>query len=193
MSLAASIQFPACLVSFFWSTRFGQCGSVWWDEIELHYCQECWWQINCDFTWQVLATDPGNPPMVWVWTTKTGQFGSRPVQQADPVTLGGPNPDMNPSTRGTHLVWLDWSVTICGSAFWVLHLWLNSDMRPIKVKYWQWYSTAYFQYIGHLSNLYKWSYAHYQILKMSFNWASKNVDRVSWVSWRVTCSTHSST
>jgi len=48
----------------------------------------------------VLATGPGNPPAFRVWTAKTGRFGSRTVQKPDPLTLGGPNPDLYPSTRG---------------------------------------------------------------------------------------------
>jgi len=30
--------------------------------------------------WLVLATGPGNPPAVWVWTAKMGRFRYRPVQ-----------------------------------------------------------------------------------------------------------------
>jgi len=63
----------------------------------------------------VLATGPGNPPAVRVWTTKIVQFGSKPVQKPDPLHLGGPNPDLYPSTRGFCRVWLDLSVSISGS------------------------------------------------------------------------------
>jgi hypothetical protein len=48
----------------------------------------------------VLATGPGNRPAVWVWTTTTGRFSFRPVQKHDTLTLGGPNLDPYPSTRG---------------------------------------------------------------------------------------------
>jgi hypothetical protein len=82
----------------------------------------------------VLATGPGNAPAVRVWTAKTGQFGSRFVQQPDPLTLGGPNPDPYPSTRGFRQVWLDLSVPISGSAFRVSHLWSHSDMLLLIVK-----------------------------------------------------------
>ena len=89
---------------------------------------------NLTLTDLVLATGPGNPPAVRVWTAKTGRFGSRPVQETDPLTLGGPNPDPYPSTRGFRRVWLDPSVPISGSAFRVSHLWLHSDMLLLIVK-----------------------------------------------------------
>ena len=81
----------------------------------------------------VLATGPGNPPPVWVWTVKTGRFGSRPSQKPDPQLLGGPNPDPYPSTRGFRRVWLDPSVPISGSACRVSHLWSHSDMLLLIV------------------------------------------------------------
>jgi len=65
----------------------------------------------------VLATGPGNPPAVQVWTGKAVPFGSRTVQKPDPQLLGGPNPDPYPSTRGFCRVWLDPSVRISGSSF----------------------------------------------------------------------------
>jgi hypothetical protein len=40
----------------------------------------------------LLAMGPGNTPAVRVWTGKTVQFGSRPVQHPDLELLGGPNP-----------------------------------------------------------------------------------------------------
>jgi len=83
----------------------------------------------------VLATGPGNPAAVRVWTAKTGRFGSRTVKKLDPQTLGGPNPDPYPSTRGFRRVWLDLSVPISGSAFRVSYLWSHSDMRLLIVKY----------------------------------------------------------
>ena len=83
----------------------------------------------------VLATGPCNAPAVRVWTAKTGWFGSRPVQQPDPLTLGGPNPDTYPSTREFRRVWPAPSVSISGSAFRVSHLWSHSDMLLLIVKY----------------------------------------------------------
>jgi len=65
----------------------------------------------------VLATGPGYPAAVRVWTGKTVRFGSRPVQIPDPQFLGGPNPDPYPSTRGFCRVWLDPSVPISGLYF----------------------------------------------------------------------------
>jgi len=67
--------------------------------------------------WVVLATGPGNPPAVRVWTGKMVRFGSRPVQKPDPELLGGPNPYSYPSTRGFCRVWLDPSVPVSGSPF----------------------------------------------------------------------------
>jgi len=83
----------------------------------------------------VLATGPGNSPAVRVWTAKMGRFGSRSVQKRDPQTLGGPNADPYPSTRGFRRVRLDPSVPISGSAFRVSYLWSHSDMRLLIVKY----------------------------------------------------------
>ena len=82
----------------------------------------------------VLATGLGNPPAVRVWTAKTSRFGSRPVQKPDPLTLGGPNPDPYPSTRGFRRVWLDPSVPISCSAFRVSHLWSHLDTLLLIVK-----------------------------------------------------------
>jgi len=67
--------------------------------------------------WLVLATGPGNPPTVRVWTGKTVRFGSRPVQKPDPEFLGGPNLYPYPSTRGLCRVGLDPSVPVSGSPF----------------------------------------------------------------------------
>jgi len=65
----------------------------------------------------VVATGPGNPPAVWVWHTKTVQFGSRPIQKPHPLSLGGPNPDLYPSPNRFCRVWIDPSVPMSGSAF----------------------------------------------------------------------------
>ena len=65
----------------------------------------------------VLAPVPGNLPAVRVWTAKTGRFGSRTVQNPGPLQLGGPNPNLYPSTRWFCLVWLVPSVPISSFAF----------------------------------------------------------------------------
>jgi len=83
----------------------------------------------------VLATGPGNPPAVRVWTAKTGWFGSRTDQKPNLLTLGGPNPDPYPSTLRFRRVLLDQSVAISGSAFRVSYLWSHSDMLLLIVKY----------------------------------------------------------
>jgi hypothetical protein len=88
-----------------------------------------------DYRQVVLATDPGNPTAVRVWTAKTGRFGSTTFQKPDPQTLGGPNPNPYPSTRRFRRVWLDPSVPISRSAFRVSHLWSDSDILLIIVKY----------------------------------------------------------
>jgi len=66
---------------------------------------------------RVSAMGPGNPPVVRLWTGKTVRFGSRPVQQPDPQLLGGPSPDLYPSTCGFCRIWLDPSVPVSGSSF----------------------------------------------------------------------------
>ena len=61
------------------------------------------------------ATGPGNLPAVRVRTGTTVLFGSKPIQQPDPLHLGRPYPDLYPSIRGFCLVWPDPSVPISGS------------------------------------------------------------------------------
>jgi len=99
----------------------------------------------------VLATGPGNLPVVRIWTAKMGRFVSRPVQKPDLLHLAGPNPDLGLSTHGFCRVGLDPSVPISCSAFQVSHLWSHSDMLLLIVKYWQWYITAHFRCIGRLN------------------------------------------
>jgi len=83
------------------------------------WCCELWdfrWWISWEASpWVVLATGPGNPPAVQVWTGKTVRFCSRPVPKPDPELLGGPNPYPYPSTRGFCRVWLDPLVPVSGS------------------------------------------------------------------------------
>jgi len=83
----------------------------------------------------VLATGPGNPSAVRVWTAKTRRFSSRTVQKLDPLTVGGPNPDPYPSTCRFRRVWRVPAVPISGSAFRVSYLWSHSDMLLSIVKY----------------------------------------------------------
>jgi hypothetical protein len=45
---------------------------------------------------KVLATGPGNWPMVLVWTAKTNQFGSRPIHIQNPLLVGGAKLDLEP-------------------------------------------------------------------------------------------------
>lgn len=57
---------------------------------------------------------PCNLAEVWIWTTKLGLFGFRPVQKPDPQRLGGANLDPYPSTCGFCQVGLKASVPIIG-------------------------------------------------------------------------------
>jgi len=133
----------------------------------------------------VLATGPGNPSAVRVWTAKTGRFGPRTGQRPNPQTLGGPNPDPYLSTRGFRRVWLDPSVPISGSAFRVSHLWSHSDMRLLIVKYWPLYVTVRFRRISRLDVQYKNTQGPNYILKMSVNRASTIFGLASSVIWVV--------
>jgi len=139
--------------------------------------------ISSYFSQLVLATGPGNPPAVRVWTTKTGWFGSKPGQKPDLLTLGGPNPDPYKSTCRFRRVWLDPLGPISGSAFRVSHLWSHSDMLLLIVKYWHWYVTVHFRRISRLDVQNTDTHAPNHILKMSVNRAStecqQSVNRAS--------------
>jgi hypothetical protein len=63
----------------------------------------------------VLATGVGNPPAVQVRTAMTVWFGSKPIQNPDPLHLCGPNLHPYLSIRGFCRVWLDPSASIAGS------------------------------------------------------------------------------
>jgi len=117
----------------------------------------------------VLATGPGDQPVVRVWTAKMGLFGSRPAQQSDPRTLDRPNLDLYPSISGFHLLWLDLSDPMSGSVFRVSNLWSHSDILLWIVQYWYWYVTVYFWCIGRLNELNKMTHAPYYIEKMGVN------------------------
>jgi len=58
-------------------------------------------------------------PGVQFQIARTDWFGSRPVQNPDSLLLGGPNQVRNVSTCGPAREWLDLSVRISGSVFWV--------------------------------------------------------------------------
>jgi len=161
--------------------------SIWGDCMAPNWCsisnlQNSIGKGPCEW-WLVLATGPGNPPAVRVWTAKTGRFGSRTVQKPDLQTLGGPNPDPYPSTRGLRRVWLDPSVPISGSAFRVSHLWSHSDMRLLIVKYWPLYVTVRFRRISRLNVPNMNTQAPNYILKMSVNRASTIFGLASSVIW----------
>jgi len=152
-------------------------------------CDHCW---TNESTWWppastttlaplVLATGPGNPPAVVIWTTKMGSFDSRPVQKLKPLIHGGLNPDLYPSTCWFRWVWLDPSVPITGSAFWVSYLWSHSDMLLTILRNWHWYIKVYYRCIGRLSVQNEQTDGPDDILKMGVIGASTIVGRVSWV------------
>jgi len=131
----------------------------------------------------VLAMGLGNTPAVQVWTPRTGQFRSRPIQKANPLTLGGPNPHLYPLTLGLCRVSLEPSVPISGSVFRVLHLSSHSDWLLFIVQYWHLYITVYFQPISRLHVYNKYTHAPYHILKMGINWASTIFGLATLVIW----------
>jgi len=65
----------------------------------------------------MLATGPGNPPAVRVWTEKTVQFSSRNIDKPESQCLGGSNPDPYLSKGGFDRIGLDPSFPISGSLF----------------------------------------------------------------------------
>jgi hypothetical protein len=117
----------------------------------------------------VLATGSGNPLAVRVCTAKMGRFGSKSVQNPNPLTVGGPNLHLYPSTSGFRRVSLDPAFPNSGSAFRGSHLWSHSDLVPLIVKYWHWYFTVHFQCISFLDVQNKHTHTPNHILKMSAN------------------------
>jgi len=143
---------------------------------------------NLSYNWcprVVLPTGPSNEPAVQIWTSKTGQFSYSPVQKPDLLTLGGPNPDLYPSTHGFRWVCLDPSVPITGSAFRVSHSWSHSDMLLLIVKHWHWYITVHVAHISRLDVQNKHSHVPNHILKMSVHGASTIFGLASSVIWVV--------
>jgi hypothetical protein len=55
-----------------------------------HYVHLCYPSISIEPLSLVLATGPGNLPVVRVWTANVVRFGSKPTQQSDPQPLGRP-------------------------------------------------------------------------------------------------------
>jgi len=94
----------------------------WYRDSHKKFSKSQFLMMICTISSLVLAMGLGNLPAVQVWTAKRGWFSSRPVQKSALLTLGGTNPDPYPSTRRVHWVWLDPSVPISSSAFWVSHL-----------------------------------------------------------------------
>jgi len=88
----------------------------------------------------VLATGPGNPPVVQVQTAKTDLLGSKPIIRPDLLHLCRPQPDPNPSTRMFGRVWLDMSVPISGSGirgslFMVAFRFPSADRKILSLVY----------------------------------------------------------
>jgi hypothetical protein len=129
----------------------------------------------------VIATGLGDQPAVRIWTTETGQFGSRPVQKPNLLTLGRPNLDPYLSTHGFHRILLDLSVPIPGSALLVSNLCSHSDMLLLTVTYGHWYVTVHFRRISCLDVQNKHTQAPNDILKMSVNRASMIIGLASLV------------
>jgi len=65
----------------------------------------------------LLGMGLGNPPVVRVWPAKMGRFSSRLVQKPNPLSLGGPNPDLHPSTHGLCRISLGPLVPMSSCAF----------------------------------------------------------------------------
>ena len=88
----------------------------------------------------VLATGPGKRQAVQVRIPKMVWFGTNPIQNLNPLHLGGPNPDPYPSTCGFCFVWLDGSGPISGSGirvfqFMVALRYTIADRKILKLGY----------------------------------------------------------
>jgi len=67
----------------------------------------------------VLASGPGNLPVVLVWNAKVVWFGPKSIHISNPLYLGGPNLDRCLSTNGFWGFLLDLSVPISSASVWV--------------------------------------------------------------------------
>ena len=81
----------------------------------------------------MLATSPGNLPVVRVCTRKTVGFSSTTVQKPDLQPSGGPNPAPYLSTSRFRRDWLDPSCPISGSAFRVVLFMVALRYPTVKV------------------------------------------------------------
>jgi hypothetical protein len=68
----------------------------------------------------VQTTGQDNPPAVGVWTGKTVRYGSRTVQNVDPLLLGGSNRHPYWATHRFCRLWLNPSVPIASSGYQVV-------------------------------------------------------------------------
>jgi len=133
----------------------------------------------------VLTMGPANLPAVRIWTAKTGRFSSRPVENPDPLLLGGPNPDPYPSTHKFCQLWQDPLVRICDSV---------SRVSQCIVAFR--YATSNRKILAFVQRCLFWIYwppwwskhteaSSLPILRISVNGASMIVGRVSWAFWEV--------
>jgi hypothetical protein len=110
-----------------------------------------------------------------------GQFGSRPRQKPDLMTLGRLHLDPYVSTHGFCRDGLDVSVPISGLEFRISHLWLYSEMLLLIIKYWHRYVKVHLGGIGHLNDQNEKTHVRYYILKMSIIRARMIIGHASWV------------
>jgi len=85
--------------------------------IYTHHCSHDQYISHGSLTYLVLATGLSTLPLIRVWTGKTSRFGSRPVQEPNPLLLGGPNANPYQSTHRFRRVWHVPLGPISGSAF----------------------------------------------------------------------------
>jgi len=78
---------------------------------------------------QVLATGPGDPPVVPVLTSGWVRFGTRPCQKLDPLCLGGFGTRTGHRTAG---IWRGWNRTAVPNIRFLL-LWLQLSIWVLNV------------------------------------------------------------